>query len=246
MGDVVAAIGFPIGGPITLTQGGVSGLHRSIRVEGQPRHDMIETDAAVNPGNSGGPLLEPDGTVIGLVDALDTAANGIAYAVPATQATNEVAGWQASPTPVPAANCATPLGPRPAAPPVQRIPTLSAAASAGIADALSRYFRGINSGNYRAAYRVFSPVMRSHFSEQSFADGDSTSYDFDQTILDATQLSPREATVALSFTSLQAPDKGPDHDSCDVWTISYDMVEQDYSWYINSTEPHGPTTHTSC
>ena len=44
VGDPVAAIGFPIGDPITFTQGHISGLHRNIEVDGTPLADLIETD----------------------------------------------------------------------------------------------------------------------------------------------------------------------------------------------------------
>jgi S1-C subfamily serine protease len=96
IGDQVAAIGFPIGDPITLTHGDVSGLDRHVTVNGLPvpLAGMIETDAAINPGNSGGPLLNQQGTVVGLIDALDTTANGIAYAVPSSQASAADKQWQ--------------------------------------------------------------------------------------------------------------------------------------------------------
>lgn len=247
VGDLVGAIGFPIGGPITLTQGGVSGLHRTITVDGQRRTGMVETDAAVNPGNSGGPLLDNTGAVIGLVDALDTQANGIAYAVPASQAAPAMQSWQQAPQPQAPARCQNPLGPRQTTQTLPSIPGLRAAASAGIAQALETYFNGINTGDYATAYAVFSPTMRSQFSLQSFANGDSTSYDFDQTVLDARQHGPYAATVALAFTSLQAARKGPDGDVCDNWTLSYRMIEgTDGRWYIDGTSPYGSGSHTTC
>jgi hypothetical protein len=56
------------GGPITLTTGVVSGLNRTVDIEGKPRTGLIQTDAALNPGNSGGPLLLIDGEVIGIAE----------------------------------------------------------------------------------------------------------------------------------------------------------------------------------
>lgn len=55
VGQEVAAIGFPVGDPMTFTRGTVSGLDRTITLENVLRSGLIETDAAVNPGNSGGP-----------------------------------------------------------------------------------------------------------------------------------------------------------------------------------------------
>lgn len=69
LGDAVAALGFPLGLPLSVTRGTVSGKARTVPIDGLRRRDLIQTDAALNPGNSGGPLLEADsGDVVGLVD----------------------------------------------------------------------------------------------------------------------------------------------------------------------------------
>jgi hypothetical protein len=110
LGQSVAAIGFPLGLPLSVTQGTVSGLDRTIPIDGYLRHNLIQTDAAVNPGNSGGPLLAIDsGKVIGLVDLGTTQANGLGFAVSSTVALKEFAGWRSRPQPVRAVRCpATP------------------------------------------------------------------------------------------------------------------------------------------
>ena len=69
LGEEVVAIGFPLGLPLTVTRGTVSGLGRTISIEDVKRRALVQTDAAVNPGNSGGPLLSTaTGDVVGLVD----------------------------------------------------------------------------------------------------------------------------------------------------------------------------------
>lgn len=84
LGESVAALGFPLGLPLTVTQGLVSGLGRTVPINGINRAEMVQTDAAVNPGNSGGPLLALDsGQVVGLVDLGTNLANGIGFAVSA-------------------------------------------------------------------------------------------------------------------------------------------------------------------
>lgn len=247
VGDRVAAIGFPIGDPITLTQGGVSGLERDIDVDGRHRSGLVETDTPVNPGNSGGPLLAADGTVVGLVDALNTSANGIAYAVPASQAGPQMTQWTRSPGTVAPASCTTPLGPSQEQTAIPAISGLDAGASSGISSAFETYFDGINTGDYDAAWHVLSPRLRSGSSLESFADGDATSFDFAQRVIDATQIDPSTATVVLEFTSIQASDKGPDGDTCDDWTLVYTMVEgSDGTWYIDATTPYHGSSHTSC
>jgi len=69
VGQEIGAIGFPEGEPMTLTRGIVSGLDRTIPIDGLDRSGLIQTDVAINPGNSGGPMLATDGQVYGLIDA---------------------------------------------------------------------------------------------------------------------------------------------------------------------------------
>jgi S1-C subfamily serine protease len=88
VGQGVIAVGHPFGLSRTLTSGVVSGLDRSVRLDGGGELDgLIQFDAAVNPGNSGGPLLNEAGQVIGIVTGLANPADqaffvGIGFAVP--------------------------------------------------------------------------------------------------------------------------------------------------------------------
>jgi Trypsin-like peptidase domain len=107
LGEPVVALGFPLGLPLTSTQGTVSGVGRTIPIEGVNRRDMVQTDAAVNPGNSGGPLIDVDsGDVVGLVDLGSSQTNGIAFAVSAQIAQPLLQAWQQAPEPVSTAPCA--------------------------------------------------------------------------------------------------------------------------------------------
>lgn len=250
VGSPVAAIGFPIGDPITFTVGGISGLDRNISVDDKHLTGLIETDTAINPGNSGGPLLTADGTVVGVVEAKNTEATGIGYAVPATRAGQRYRQWQAHPEQQSPSSCSNPLGPSQAADPDLPAPsssTLSDAQARGIAAMFNTYFQGINTGNYAAARATFSPRLQSRISLSDFQSGDSTSYDSGLEVLSAEATGPRTATVALAFNSLQAPEYGPDGDSCDNWTLDYALVQDaDGSWLIDGTSPHDGTSHTSC
>jgi putative serine protease PepD len=107
IGDAAFAIGNPYGLDRTLTTGIVSALHRSIDApDGYAISDVLQTDAALNPGNSGGPLLDTSGRVIGINSQIESSGSsatgatggntGVGFAVPANTVKRVVAQLEAT------------------------------------------------------------------------------------------------------------------------------------------------------
>lgn len=85
-GETVIAIGTPFGLTFTVSKGIVSAVGRSFTVKNRTYAEFLQTDAAVNPGNSGGPLVNVLGEVVGINTAVHSGGPGIGFAIPIDRA----------------------------------------------------------------------------------------------------------------------------------------------------------------
>ena len=234
VGTDVAAIGYPLGGPESLTKGSISGLGRTIHVEGNTLRGLIQTDAGINPGNSGGPLLDTSGTVVGLVDAKETDASGIAYAIPASTARTSLDQWRTDPEDPPTAACQSPTAPDDADVTIKD--HSDSPEGQDVMSMFSRYANAINLGDYSTAFEQLSPAARGRIGFDDFAHGNESSFIiiFD---IDAVTHSGGNLEVRARFTSVQDSSMGPDGQVCSDWAMTYVLIQSGGSWLIDRAAP---------
>lgn len=235
VGTDIAAIGFPLGGPKSMTRGTVSGLGRRIVVGAQRLEGLIQTDVSINPGNSGGPLVTSDGTVVGLVEAKRIRADDLGFAVPAAAASASLSQWQAAPEPVSwLADCTAPTGPESVT--VEVADHSGHPDGADISRAFSTYANAINDGDYTIAYDVLSAAAQERTSFDDFAGGTASSYVVAFAVND---VSGDGATVQVDtdFTSVQDPAISGHDQACSTWHMAYTMNVDGDAWRIDSADP---------
>jgi len=137
-GDWVVSLGCPLGYQYSASFGVVSSLQRDLMIDGVAYRNMLQTDADINQGNSGGPLLNLDGEVIGVNVAIyspDNAYTGIGFVIPSNKARHFVSrnlglvSAVPSPHPAPVPMPAAAVQPVAQAPAVQEPPALQAVPS---------------------------------------------------------------------------------------------------------------------
>lgn len=239
VGTEVAVLGFPLGAPLSLAIGTVSGLDRQVgEIAG-----AIQTDAAMNPGNSGGPLVDLDGAVVGMAVAKEAFGEGVAYAIPSTVAFPLLRRWQADPTPVAPAECV--LAPDEGGSWIVEATTDHPELD-GVVTAFQTYIFGVNSGDYRAAYAQWSPRLQQQLPYDDFVTQQTSSWLFDFVIIDVRLRSGDALLVDARFRSEQDPQFGPQGQACTDWSLTYRMARIDGRWRIDGAEHNTPGSPQPC
>jgi S1-C subfamily serine protease len=253
VGAQVGALGFPLDLGLSFYPVQVAGLNRSLDVAGLARPSpsgtsggsrltgLIQVSGELYRGGSGGPLVQGDGRVVGLVEARATAAEGTGYAVPAAAAAPLVAAWAASPRPRDVSgDCSDPVGPSDAG----DVPVSDLSGSAqgpAVVRLLGRYAGAINTGDYRRAWQLrTSRVQRGDY--EQFAAAERSSLIFDLVLHRVTPRPDGALGAAVTFTTVQDASLGPDGDqSCSFWTLNYVLVVEGGQLRIDSGTGDRPT-----
>ena len=164
LGAEVVALGFPLGLPLTITRGTISGLDREVPIDGQTLFGLMQTDAAVNPGNSGGPLVQRSGEVVGVVVAGGELVQSIGFGVPAGEARHLIDRWRENPDPN---GVSAPCLPQPyeepdyEEPDYEDSPPSPLEAAASPEEVILQHWQAIAAGDYGTAFSLFVPSYRS-------------------------------------------------------------------------------------
>ena len=235
IGEQVAALGFPLGLPLTFTRGSISGLGRTQPIDGTMRQSLVQTDTALNPGNSGGPLMTENGEVVGLVDANDTEASGVSFAVSALVARPLLAAWKTSPQPQALAYCGSaPV----AAPPLTTAPAPPVNGDGrAVAATVQEHWELINDGDYHERLRAVLAAAAEPSSERSGWIADKLRdrpQSYDLQVQDVTFSSATTAMLSLTFRTI-GQETSSTNTGCNDWDGRYDMAEVGGTWLIDGS-----------
>lgn len=251
LGTDIGVLGYPFGvSSLRLTRGTISGEETSVTYDGPEGFtvdQVLTTDAATNGGNSGGPVIDESGKVIGLVSGSHNwsgdptqpvPAQGTNYLVPAEVISTHIEQWKAGEPEVQGCGDEAPA-------PVDEDFDLDVAIDAddSAADdiALSLYVHGdsINQGLYEAAWSLFTTELQRYFKDdvEGWSQGLATSY-WDQIQVEEVTRDGDRAEVAVALRTRQdLADSSDGLQSCSDWSMRYAMRLSRGVWFIDAADP---------
>lgn len=255
IGTEVAVLGYPLvqasvfdrkssQDSLKITSGLVSGVKESIHVGSHTIPNVIQTDAVINSGNSGGPVIAKDGSLVGLVSAVQredsgsVSVDGTGFAIPSKRLSEAVTAWKARDIPEKSPECGDAGLTTDAT--VQKVVTSRHDHAESIAQALQDHGTALSTGNYSEAFNFLSPSMqqRSGGLEQWSAGLHSTSW-ISVEVEDVETVSVSAYKVRATIETHQAPEDAPNNSNqtCSLWSISYDFLLGDSKWTIERAIP---------
>ena len=241
LGTELAVLGFPNWvQDLRVTRGIVSSLDYQLSYPDYftIENPVIVTDAAINGGNSGGPVIDRSGAVIGLVTGKEilladsqTASEGTAYAVPSTDLDDRLGDWKSDDPG--AGPCGAEAGEGDDAPLIKASNNSDHPDSADITQALALHGESINRSDYEAAFSLFTDAMQERQgSLEKWSSGLKTSY-WTSLVVDDVSRRGDTATVQVRFRTEQESRYGPDGETCSDWTQTRTMKLVGDAWLID-------------
>ncbi len=198
--DEVAALGFPEAIGFSFAKGSVSALNVSLEYPGAPLRGLLQTDAAVNFGNSGGPLINRQGEVVGVVVLTLSNTEGLAFAIDATRAERFVSGQAGRPLAACTRRPATPARPSSSVPPANTV--LEAE------KVVRSFYAAIDAGDFATAWEIGGKNFEKNSTYRRFVAGFDKTEKTELLVLDAVgdivtvQVTAREKTGSGTRTSV--------------------------------------------
>lgn len=242
VGDAVATVGFSLGGQLAFHSGTINGLDRKVTIGGRTASGLIEHDAAALPGDSGAPLVNTAGQIIGIHDAGINNVAGQRLAVSAAVASPLVKGWNTNASPVAASECNSIFG-------FDGDPVDVSSFSAAQAEALHTlwiWVEAVNQGDWSTAASQYSSASTTPDSVRSGSENSSLS----EVQVQELRSDNAAPVIWLSFVSRQPAGKGPKErpsETCTRWSQDYLFSKRNGLWLINKSQAHvGQTRNQPC
>ncbi|MEA5155954.1 serine protease [Raineyella sp.] len=256
-GTELAVLGFPLDMPhIVIAQGVVSAVHQPVHYSRFSVDDAFVTDAATNAGNSGGPVIDRQGHVIGLVsggrqwvqqgEAVEPV-QGMNYIIPSPQLAADLARWKDAPSSgFPACHG----GPRAEQKQGKTVPTVDVTVNStdgnarAVAATLAVHGQSINEGNYSSAWQLFTNSMKTNMHDlDTWSAGLTTSYWRSITVSSVTRQG-NSASAEVVLTTQQSAKDGFHGQTCSVSSMHYRLILTQGVWLIDRAQR--PTDPTPC
>lgn len=241
-GAELAALGYPLGSSdVRIVNGIVSSTDDSVDYQHQHIDHVFTTNASTNGGNSGGPVVDHSGEVIGLVsggenwDAEQRPVSGINYMIPASTLSAKLAAWRNKPARQ--AHCAGDVEATTSSTDLYVSVESSQADAGDIAQSFYLHGESINSGSYPTAWTVLTVRMQHAMNpESSWSSGLVSSYWTDLDITSVSRTGNR-AQVSAQLRTQQGAEYGRNGQTCSDWSMTYTMRLVSGFWMIDYVRP---------